>query len=146
MNRALRFAFVMLAVIGFDVLVAVLGVGFVTSQQNAREAIKAQRASAASATRRISEYRLQQAQDHATIEQLVAAQSEQERERIAAAAAQASIGEAQKRVPAKRSPAKRSPSTTSTTRPPSTTTTQPPTTTTTAPPKCAVPVGNVCLR
>jgi septal ring factor EnvC (AmiA/AmiB activator) len=140
MSRLARVVLIALAIVGFDVLVAVLGVGFVTSQQNARDAIKAQRAQAESATKRISEYRLQQAQDHATIEALVASQDEQDRQRIAAAAAQASITQAQKRVPARRSTSTTQPSTTTTTRPPSTTTTATP------PKPCAVPVDGVCLR
>lgn len=139
MNRWWRAVLVGLAVVGFDMAIAVLGVGFVTSQHNARDAIKAQRASAAAATRRINEYRLQQARDHATIEQLVAAQDEDDRQRIAAAAAQASIDAAAKRAASDRRTSKTTTKPTSS----STTSTSTTTTTTTPPGSCLLVV---CVR
>ena len=136
-----RWVLIALAAVGFDVMVAILGVGFVTSQNNAKDAISAQRASAERASARISEYRAETARLRALNEQLVDEQDAGRRRQLANEVAIAEVRAAQRRLATDSS-------TTTTTAPrgTTTTTTSPPTTTTTTMPRrCTVQVSGVCL-
>lgn len=131
-----RWAVIFLAAVGFDVMMAILGVGFVTAQNNAEEAIAAQRASAARASARISEYRAETARLREVNERLVNEQDALRRRQIANDAAVAEVRAAQQRVE------QGDPSTTppSTPAPPSTTTS-----TTTPPRRCIAQVTDTCI-
>lgn len=120
-----------------DAVVALLGVGFVTAQQNAHDAVQAQKVASQVHSHQIDRLRLEVARQRRTIDRLVSADEREERERIAAAAYEDAI-DAERNTP---------PLTTTSTAPrrrPSTSTTTTTTTTTTTEP-CAVIAGGQCL-